>query len=194
FKTLNYLTKKKTDLAAADEEEKMPSFSKGSHFRFVLCNVIPSTFNRNFDDPLVFTNSCSLSPQDISYCSLSVSTSVKITAKLYATTYKGCKICGTIHDYFKCFPVPSHVIEHPTTLAEWEEAKKIVYILNDALEISKGHAFINFSKYFANRPDGSCVRTISYTPRATSVESATATPMSSLYTVNRGNGESQMEV
>ncbi|PWA51051.1 hypothetical protein CTI12_AA465590 [Artemisia annua] len=112
-----------------------------------------SIFNRNFDDPLVFTNPGPLSPQDICYCSLPVSTSVKISAKLYGTTYKGYKMCGRV-DYLKYFPVPPNAIKHPTSLAEWEKAKKTVYIDNDALEISKGNAFINFSEYFANRPNG----------------------------------------
>lgn len=202
FQILNYLMKK-TELAArVTHEQKIPSFRKGSRFRFELCKVVPrynidpmvknfsgydelllfgiiqaetrfldpshygsfSIFNRNFDDPLVFTNPGPLPPQDICYSSLSVSTSVKITAKLYATTYKGYKMCGSIDDYINYFPAPPNIIKHPSCLAEYlsmdlypalkEEEKEIAFIDNDVLEISNGCAFINFSEYFANRPNG----------------------------------------
>ncbi|PWA97106.1 Aminoacyl-tRNA synthetase, class 1a, anticodon-binding [Artemisia annua] len=102
--------------------------------------------NRNIDDPLVITKPGSLlSPRDICYCSLSVSTFVKITAKLYGTTYLGGGI-ESHKDYQKCYP------DITDELSSMDDEK--VYLNDDAFDVCNGNVLINFSEYFATRPNG----------------------------------------
>ncbi|PWA87719.1 Aminoacyl-tRNA synthetase, class 1a, anticodon-binding [Artemisia annua] len=130
-------------------------------------------FKRNFDDPLVFNNPGSLSPHDICYCSLSVSTFVKITAKLYGTTYKGDGM-ESLDDYTEYY-FPTWKMKMEMDKSEYleglkrflledilptreeskeEESKESVYIDDDAFEVCDDYEIINFSEYFAKTPNG----------------------------------------
>lgn len=130
-------------------------------------------FKRNFDDPLVFKNPGSLSPRDICYCSLSVSTFVKITAKLYGTTYKGDGM-ESLSDYTEYY-FPNWKMKMEMDKSEYlvglkkflledifptreeskeEEGKESVYIDDDAFEVCDDYAFIDFSESFAKTPNG----------------------------------------
>ncbi|GJU82084.1 anticodon-binding aminoacyl-tRNA synthetase, class 1a, partial [Tanacetum coccineum] len=126
-------------------------------------------FKRNFDDPLVFNNPGSLSPHDIRYCSLSVSTFVKITAEVYGTTYKGEGIESSsdytkwYHDTWK-LKMEMDKGKYLEGLKEFllndklpdniEESEADTYIDDDAFEVCDDYAFITFSDFFANKPNG----------------------------------------
>lgn len=112
--------------------------------RFSLDPASPTfnIFNHKFNDPIAVAKLGCLSPHCICYCSIPFSTSVKIAANLYVTT-----------DNLVDMNTPSEYYSYFRRGAPEQ--------FNDAFEVCNDSAVINFSDYFAKRPNGgSCSYTL----------------------------------
>ncbi|PWA47052.1 60 kDa jasmonate-induced protein [Artemisia annua] len=94
-------------------------------------------FNHKFNDSIAVHKLGSLSPHCICYCSIPFSTSVKIAAELYVTTDNAVDM-NSEHEYIRYFGGASGASQ----------------IYNDVFEVCNDCAVINFSDYFAKRPNG----------------------------------------
>ncbi|GKA64327.1 anticodon-binding aminoacyl-tRNA synthetase, class 1a, partial [Tanacetum coccineum] len=103
-------------------------------------------FNRDSVDPLVLTSDA-ISPPEICYHSIQVSTSLKLTCKLYGIAFKELISFKNMSEYFKYLEAQPE-LELPLPKLGQKT------IENDVLQFCDDCHDINFSEYFAKKPRG----------------------------------------